>query len=160
MRDGWKGGLGWLGSVLLIIGLVAGCQLPPAKQEAGIEARGGTSAVSLLLRASKEVYAQGEPLELTLEVVNRSSQPVTLRFRTAQHYDLLVQNAQDQEVWRWSAERMFAQMLGQEILAPDGGKLTYRVVVREPLPRGSYTVIGVVPAVDARMSARLQITIQ
>ena len=104
MRNGWKGGLGWLGSVLLIVGLVAGCQLPPAKQEAGIEARGDTSAVSLLLRASKEVYA--------------------------------------------------------ETLAPDGGKLTDRVVVREPLPRGSYTVIGVVPAVDARMSARLQITIQ
>jgi hypothetical protein len=55
---------------------------------------------------------------------------------------------------------MFAQMLGQETLSPNGGKLTYRVAVREKIPRGSYTVIGVVPAVDSRLSARLDITIQ
>jgi hypothetical protein len=51
-------------------------------------------------------------------------------------------------------------MLGQEALSPNGGKLTYHVVVREKIPRGSYTVVGVVPAVDARLSARLGITIQ
>jgi hypothetical protein len=83
-----------------------------------------------------------------------------LGFRTSQRYDLLIQNAQGQEVWRWSAEQMFAQMLGQEVLSPNGGKLTYHVVVREQIPRGAYTAIGVVPAVDARLSARLEITIQ
>ena len=55
---------------------------------------------------------------------------------------------------------MFAQMLGQETLPPNGGKLTYRVVVREAFPPGSYTVIGVVPAVDARLSTHLRISIQ
>jgi hypothetical protein len=160
MRVSLKGGRGWLGSVLLAVGLVAGCQPLPGGQDAAVEARAGTSEVSLLLRADKEVYAQGEPLELTLEVMNHSARPVTLKFRTAQRYDLLIHNAQGQEVWRWSAERMFAQMLGQETLAPAGGKLTYHVVQGETLPRGSYTVIGVVPAVDARLSARLQIMIQ
>jgi hypothetical protein len=150
----------WLGGIVLIVVLVASCQHPVGQQGSGVEARAGTSDLSLILRATKGTYAQGEPLELTLEVVNHNQRPITLEFRTSQRYDLLIQKAQDQEVWRWSSERMFAQVLGQEVLSPDGGKLTYHVVVREQFPRGSYTVIGVVPAVDARLSARLDITIQ
>jgi intracellular proteinase inhibitor BsuPI len=156
MIDGFR----WLGAVVLIVTLVASCQHPVGRQDSGVETQSGTPELGLVLRATKGVYAQGEPLELTLEVVNRSQRPITLGFRTSQRYDLLIQNAQGQEVWRWSAERMFAQMLGQEVLSPNGGKLTYHVVVREKIPRGAYTVIGVVPAVDARLSARLDITIQ
>jgi hypothetical protein len=55
---------------------------------------------------------------------------------------------------------MFAHMLGQETLSPDGGNLTYRVVARATLRRGSYTVMGVVPVIDAQMSACLEVTIQ
>jgi hypothetical protein len=55
---------------------------------------------------------------------------------------------------------MFAQLLGQETLSSDGGKLTYRIVARATLMRGSYAVTGVVPAIDAQMSARLEVTIQ
>jgi len=99
-------------------------------------------------------------VELTLQVVNRGPQPVTLQFRDSQRYDFLIQNAQGQEVWRWSANQMFAQILGQETLSSDGGKLTYRIVARAMLMRGSYTVTGVVPAIDAQMSARLEVTIQ
>jgi hypothetical protein len=160
MRHSLINGFRWLGGIVLIVALVVNCQHPVGRQDSGVEAQSGTSDVSLVLRASKGGYAQGEPLELTLEVVNRSPRPVTLGFRTSQRYDLLMQNAQGQEVWRWSAERMFAQMLGQEALSPNGGKLTYHVVMREKLPRGSYTVVGVVPAVDARLSASLAITIQ
>jgi hypothetical protein len=160
MHSASQGLQAWLASALVLMGLVSGCQSPRGGQDSAIEARAGTAEVSLLLRASQAVYTPGEPLELTLEVVNHSARPVTLNFRTAQRYDLLIQNTQGQEVWRWSAEQMFAQMLGQETLSPNGGKLTYRAVRREPLPRGAYTVIGVVPAVDARLSARLQITVQ
>jgi intracellular proteinase inhibitor BsuPI len=141
----------WLASALVLMGLVSGCQSPRSGQDSGVEARTGTAEVSLLLRASQAVYAPGEPPELTLEVMNHSARAATLRFRTAQRYDLPIQNAQGQEVWRWSAEQMFAQVLGEETLPPNGGKLTYRVVTRESLPPGSYTVIGVVPAVDARL---------
>jgi hypothetical protein len=154
--------LGMVGRVLLIAGFLAGCHLLTAGPEpdTGVEARSETGDVSLLLRAKKQVFAQGEPLELTLEVMNQGPRPVTLRFPSAQRNDLLIHNAQGQEVWRWSSERMFAQVLGVETLAPNGGKLTYHVVMRETLPRGTYTVIGVVPAIDAHLSARLEITFQ
>ena len=150
------------GRVLLIASFLTGCHrlAPGPEQDAGVEAHSEMNDVSLLLRASKRVYAQGEPLKLTIEVVNHSSGPVTLRFGTAQRYDLLIQNVQGQEVWRWSSVRMFAQVLGSETLSPDGGKITYRAATPVTLPEGAYTVIGVVPAIDTRMSARLEITVQ
>jgi Intracellular proteinase inhibitor len=150
----------WLGGLLLLVGLAEGWPRPLTYLDSGVEVRSDMSDLSLLLRANKAVYAEGEPLELTLEVVNRSPRPVTLQFRDSQRYDFLIRNAQGQEVWRWSAGQMFAQMLGEETLAPDGENLTYRTVKQLPLMRGSYTVIGVVPAMGAQMSARLQVTIQ
>jgi hypothetical protein len=60
------------------------------------------------------------------EVVNHGPRPVTLQFRDSQRYDFLIWNVQGQEVWRCSADQLFTPMLGQEILPPDGGKLTYR----------------------------------
>ena len=47
------------GRVLLVTSLLAGCQLLLPAQEAGGEVRSETSAISLLLRARKQAYAQG-----------------------------------------------------------------------------------------------------
>jgi intracellular proteinase inhibitor BsuPI len=143
-------------SVVLFIGWL----WPLSRLDSGVEMHSERSDLILLLTADKTVYAEGEPVELTLQVVNRGPRPVTLQFRDSQRYDFLIRNAQGQEVWRWSADQMFAQMLGQETLSPDGGNLTYRVVARATLRRGSYTVMGVVPAIDAQMSALLEVTMQ
>src|SRR5262245_5185734 len=134
----------WLGGLLLLVDLVEGWPRPLTYLDSGVEVRSDMSDLSLLLRADKAVYAEGEPLELTLEVVNRSLRPVTLQYRNYQRYDFLIRNAQGQEVWRWSAGQMFAQILSEETLAPDGKNLTYRTVTLLPLMRGSYTIIGVV----------------
>jgi hypothetical protein len=143
-------------SVVLFIGWL----WPLSHLDSGVEMHSERSDLILLLTANKAVYAEGEPVELTLQVVNRGPRPVTLQFRDSQRYDFLIWNAQGQEVWRWSADQMFAQILGHEILSSDGGKLTYRIVARATLMQGAYTVTGVVPAIDAQMSARLEVTIQ
>lgn len=145
---------------MLSVVLFVGWLWPLSRLDSGVEMRSERSALIPLLTASKAVYAEGEPVELTLQVVNRGPRPVTLQFRDSQRYDFLIRNAQGQEVWRWSANQMFAHMLGQETLSPDGGNLTYRVVARATLRRGSYTVMGVVPVIDAQMSALLEVTIQ
>ena len=142
------------------LGLLVGWLWPLNRLDAGVEMDSDRSTLNLLLKASKAVYAAGEPLELTLQLVNHSRRPVTLQFRDSQRYDFLIRSAQGQEVWRWSANQMFAQLLGQETLSPDGGNLTYRVVVRATLGQGSYTVTGVVPAHDTQMSTRLEVTIR
>jgi hypothetical protein len=145
---------------MLSVVLFVGWLWPLSRLDSGVEMHSERSDLILLLTANKAVYAEGEPVELTLQVVNRGPQPVTLQFRDSQRYDFLIQNAQGQEVWRWSANQMFARMLGQETLSPDGGNLTYRVVARATLRRGSYTITGVVPVIDAQMSALLEVTIQ
>jgi hypothetical protein len=145
---------------MLSVVLFVGWLWPLSRLDSGVEMRSERSDLILLLTASKAVYAEGEPVELTLQVVNRGPRPVTLQFRDSQRYDFLIRNAQGQEVWRWSANQMFAHMLGQETLSPDGGNLTYRVVARATLRRGSYTAMGVVPVIDAQMSALLEVTIQ
>ena len=99
-------------------------------------------------------------MALTLLVLNRSPQPVSLTFRNAQRYDIVVQDAKGDPVWRWSAGRMFAQVMGEETLQPTRGEVAYRITVREPFPQGRYTVIGMIPAEEGPMSANIKITVQ
>jgi hypothetical protein len=112
------------------------------------------------VKADREAYPAGEPLVLTLQVVNRSPQPVHLTFRTTQRYDLLVQDPRGRQVWRWGTGRAFAQVLGEETLAPAGGRLTYRITVRERFPPGRYTLIGIIPADEGPITASTDIRVE
>jgi hypothetical protein len=116
--------------------------------------------VDLVLEADKVTYTQGEPVTLTLRVVNRGLEPVSLQFRDAQRYDLVVQDPQGHEVWRWAAGRVFAQILGEETLPPAGGELTYRITVRERFPPGHYRAIGLIPTEEELLSASIRISIE
>jgi len=117
-------------------------------------------SVSLVLKANKATYTKGQALALTLRVVNESPRTVRLRFRDAQRYDVVLQDAQGATMWRWSTDRMFAQVRGEESLQPAGGQLTYRITVRQRFPPGRYTVVGIIPAEDGPFSASTNIRIE
>jgi hypothetical protein len=116
--------------------------------------------VSLRLRANKATYTKGEALALTLRVVNESPRTVRLRFRDAQRYDVVLQDARGRTMWRWSTDRMFAEVRGEESLRPAGGQLTYRITVRQRFPPGPYTVLGIIPAEEGPFSASINIRIE
>jgi hypothetical protein len=138
----------------LLVGLLAcGSQQP-------VQTSPGATAVNVTLTADKAVYARDEPIQVTLEVVNHSAQPVTLRFPTAQRYDAVVHAVDGRQVWRWSSDQVFAQMLGEETLAAAGGQRTYHVAVREPLSPGHYIVVGSIPTMGTRLSASTEIDIR
>ena len=145
--------IGWMVWALLLLDLLTGC---PAQQTASSPME---SEVSVILAADKRMYAQGEPLELIIGLMNRTSRPLTLRFGTAQRYDFLVRDRRGQQVWRWSTERSFAQVLGEETVAP-GGELVYSVTVHQQFPAGRYTVTGIIPAAEGRVSASMEIEIR
>jgi len=75
-------------------------------------------AVVALLELGKLSYEQGEPIEMTLRLVNCASQPITRSFPDAQRYDFAAKTQDGNEVWRWSSGIDFAQVLGEETYQP------------------------------------------
>ena len=116
--------------------------------------------LNVVLIADKVIYTPGEPIMLTLRVINDASKAVSLNFPTAQRFDLLVQNQQGREVWRWSGGRFFAQMLGTEVLKPSGGELLYHATVKGRFRQGVYTVKAIIPALESQMSATINVTVR
>lgn len=102
-------------------------------------------SLEVTLTTSQTVYAAGGPVDLALKITNRGSDPVTLQFSTSQRYDFLVLDAADDTVWRWSADKMFMQVLGQEQLGP-GESRDFREHVAVALPPGEYAAVGRVTA--------------
>lgn len=70
------------------------------------------------LVTSMEIEVGATAVRFVLHVTNPSPEPMTLEFASAQRYDFVVRSKGGAEVWRWSADQMFAQMLGEETLAP------------------------------------------
>ncbi|GFP32875.1 hypothetical protein HKBW3S42_01180, partial [Candidatus Hakubella thermalkaliphila] len=53
----------------------------------------------------------GGEIRLALEVKNIGDEEDTIIFNSAQMYDFWVIDAQGQELWRWSADKAFAQVI-------------------------------------------------
>ncbi len=123
-------------------------------------AQAETERLKVVLIADKVIYTPGEPIMLTLRVINDASKPISLSFPTAQRFDLLVQNTQGREVWRWSGGRFFAQMLGTEVLKPSGGELLYHAKIDKRFAQGVYTVKAIIPALESQMSATIDVTVR
>jgi len=88
-------------------------------------------------------YKQGEQVRLTILVA--ASEPVTLYYRTAQRYDIVVTDSEDKEVWRWSKDKSFSQELEQVSLQANEW-LTFEELWDQrdndgqPVPLGNYSV--------------------
>jgi hypothetical protein len=53
----------------------------------------------------------GEPIPFTITVA--AAEPITLRYRTTQRYDIVVTDTEGKEVWRWSKDKAFGEALGE-----------------------------------------------
>jgi hypothetical protein len=60
------------------------------------------------------VVARGEPVTMTLSIANCSNGPVKVSNPTSQRYEFLVEDRQGREVWRWSQDRVFLQVTGED----------------------------------------------
>lgn len=70
------------------------------------------------LGSSMNVRVVADTVVLEIHVTNVADSPVSLEFTSAQRYDFEVASTSGVTVWRWSAARSFAQMLGSEDLQP------------------------------------------
>lgn len=117
------------------------------------------SPLELTLETDREVYAPGDSVELTLSVRNPGAEPVTLSFPDAQRYDFRILDAEGETLWRWSDDRAFAQVLGEERLA-SGESLEWRERYEGRLPSGEYGAVGTVPATDRPLEAETSFRIR
>jgi Leu/Phe-tRNA-protein transferase len=125
----------------IAIGLVvAGCARAPATEDLWIVDD---------LASSLEVGVAASEVRLALRVTNTSGGVLELTFPTAQRYDFMVETEDGRELWRWSADRAFAQVVTQARLepgetwameatwVPDTGRGTYVATARLMTMEGS-----------------------
>jgi hypothetical protein len=155
------GGLRFLFVAVLAGSSLPGCAGAHAGDPSGHRARDFRSAstppatdppLELTLETDRELYAPGDPVTLNLTLTNAGEEPVTLEFSDAQRFDLRILDAGGGLLWQWSDEHVFAQLLGEERVAP-GDSLTWQATYEGRLSTGLYIAEGLVPARDRTLRA-------
>ncbi|HEY3397362.1 MAG TPA: BsuPI-related putative proteinase inhibitor [Armatimonadota bacterium] len=133
-----------VGRRLELVGVVALADAGfPYLQLTEVSPLDGTRGIVCYLTTDRASYAPGDKLHLDMQVRNPGAEAVTLRFPTSQQYDFFLVNADEQVVWKWSQDRMFAQAFTSRVLAP-GESYTVSADYQLPadLPPGKYQVRG------------------
>lgn len=120
----------------------------------------GAHRLGITLATDKATYAPGEAVAMRLAVFNRAPDPVHVEFRTGQRFDFAIMDANGEELWRWSAGRMFSQMLGTEALGPEAPQRVYEAVFDGTLAPGRYVVRGWLTSSNRPMAARITISVR
>lgn len=81
---------------------------------------------------------------LRMNLRNWTAAPLAINFPSGQSYDVVIRNARDEVVYRWSEGKAFIQVFRQERLEPRRERnyvVTVRLADKEdrPLPAGRYT---------------------
>lgn len=112
------------------------------------QTEGGTNESRLIrgllytLTTDRRTYGQGDPVRITLTKKNVTSRSIVLRYRTTQRFDFAARRAAEQrDVWRWSANRSFAQTTSTVRLAP-GESQVFRATWNQRNNRGQQVTPG------------------
>ncbi|MEE9270776.1 MAG: BsuPI-related putative proteinase inhibitor [Candidatus Krumholzibacteria bacterium] len=108
--------------------------------------------VEIAVATDKGVYAPNEPIRLEMVVRNRTDEVVVFEFSSGQRFDFVIVDEAGTVVWRWSADKAFITVLGEEQLAP-GESLSYEERFEGALSPGTYTVLGMLVSSNEPLEA-------
>ena len=112
------------------------------------------------MMTDKMSYSVGESIKITLKIFNYTQEDVVFHFNNSQRYDFIIEDKEGNEVWRWSEDRMFAMMLGEETLGPTNIEIIYSVKYKDKLSPGYYKITGFFVARDRPMSGSIIIEVK
>ena len=112
------------------------------------------------ISTDKMSYSVGEPIIITLKIFNYTEEDFIFHFNTSQRYDFIIEDEEGNEVWRWSMDRMFAMVLGEETLGQHNPEVIFRAEYRGKLNPGYYKVTGVFIAQDRPMSGSIVVEVK
>ena len=112
------------------------------------------------LTTDKMSYSIDESIKMTVKIFNYTEEDIVFHFNTAQRHDFIIEDEERNEIWRWSEGRIFAQMLGEEILGPSNSEVIYTVKYKGKLNPGYYKITGVLVARDRPMSGSIFIEVK
>ena len=112
------------------------------------------------IMTDKMSYSVGESIIMTFKVFNYTKADITFHFNTAQRYDFIIEDEEENEVWRWSKDRMFAMVLGEEVIGPYNPEVIYTAEYNDRISPGYYKVTGILVAKDRPMSGNIIIKVK
>lgn len=112
------------------------------------------------MSADKMSYSVGEPVIMTVKIFNYTEEDIVFHFNTSQRYDFIIEDEKGNEVWSWSKDRMFAMVLGGEILGPSNPEVIYKAEYKGKLKPGYYKISGVLVTQDRPMSGSIIIEVK
>ena len=68
---------------------------------------------------TKRAFDPGESIEITITIRNAGVNPVSLTFFSGQRFDLLVRRPRGDEIWRWSHDKAFIQVIQSIPIRPN-----------------------------------------
>ena len=107
-------------------------------------------------------HEQGEQVRFTILVA--AGEPITLYYRTTQRYDIVIADSEGKEVWRWSKDKAFGEVL-EEVALEENEILTFdetwdqRDNEGQPLPAGNYTVTATSAHCDGNHENCVQLSV-
>lgn len=100
----------WLCSLALLLLVACGAvEETGGSQEEAVEKQPVEEAVQL--NTTLDVEQKGSKIVFTIKLRNESLQDITLPFGSGQKYEIIVQNEQGEEVYVYSADKMFTMAL-------------------------------------------------
>jgi len=112
------------------------------------------------MMTDKMSYSAGEPIIITLKIFNYTEEEITFHFNSSQRYDFIIEDEEGNEIWRWSKDRMFAMILGEETLGPNNPVIIYAAEYKGELVPGYYKVTGIFVVTDRPMSGNVIIILK
>lgn len=112
------------------------------------------------IMTDKMNYSVGEPITMAIKVFNHTGEEIFFHFNTAQRYDFIIEDEEGNKIWRWSKDRMFAMMLGEETLGPTNTEIIYTAGYKDKLSPGYYKITGIFVARDRPMSGSIIIEVK